>query len=246
LADRPQVVGIIVQARMGSSRLPGKVLMNLMGKPMLVHMIERLKHCKKVDKIVIATSNLESDKQIAEVAQGEGVIGFIGDCDENDVLERYIQAANKNEIDVIVRVTADCPLIDPQLIDDLVEKFFELDVDYVTNSIEKTFPLGVDAEVFKTEALIASSYLSDDLKLREHVVLPMRNNQEKFKIVNIESEGELNRPELRLTVDKKEDFELIEQIYDRLYIEDNIFNIKDVIKLLDDNPELKNINADIK
>jgi spore coat polysaccharide biosynthesis protein SpsF len=74
----------------------------------------------------------------------------------------------------------------------------------------------------------------------------MRNNQEKFKIVNIESEGELNRPELRLTVDKKEDFELIEQIYDRLYIEDNIFNIKDVIKLLDDNPELKNINADIK
>lgn len=246
MTKKNQTVGIIAQARMGSSRLPGKVLMNLSGKPMLVHIIKRLKHCRNVDMIVIATSRLEQDMIVAETAQKHGVLGFIGKCDENDVLERYLQAAKEHAIDIIVRVTADCPIIDPHLIDELIDNFFKLDVDYVANCIQRTYPSGVDAEVFKTKALIKSSKLSYKIEEREHVVVPMRFNPDKFSIVNIAAEGKLKRPDLRLTVDTKEDFELIANIYEKLYKDNHVFLTEEIIDLMDANPELKKINAQIK
>lgn len=242
-----QKVGAILQARMGSTRMPGKVFKNLIGKPMLSHIIERLKFCKTLDKVIVATTNLSQDSQIAKLAQKDEVIGFRGDCPENDVLTRYIQAARKYNIDVIVRVTADCPLIDPKLIDNLVEKFFRVKADYVLNCLKKTFPHGVDAEVFYTKALVKSSELSQKIEEREHVVIPMRNHPEIFKIVNIEAKSGLRRPDIRITVDYPEDFQLVEEIYKALYEpQRSYFSTLKVINFLDNHPELKKINEKYK
>jgi len=241
---RNMKIGIILQARMGSSRLPGKVLKSLAGKPMLCHIIDRLKLCKQVDEIIIATSNLESDKKITEVAVKEGVIGFCGECEENDVLSRYLKAAKKYDIDVIIRITADCPLIDPKLIDDLIIDFFESKVDYILNCLTRTYPDGVDAEVFYTSCLEKSSNLSNKIEDREQVVLPMRNNSHLFKIKNVEAKNEMRRPDLRLTVDNLEDFKLVEKIYESLYNSNDIyFSTEKIINYLDQNPELKKINS---
>lgn len=236
-------IGAIMQARMGSTRLPGKVFKNLLGKPMLTHVIDRLKLAKTFDEIIVATTNLPVDSQITDLAEKNGVISFEGDCGENDVLTRYIQAAKERNIDVIVRVTSDCPLIDYQLLDNLVEEFFKQKVDYISNCRKPTFPDGVSAEVFFTECLIKSSKLSDKIEEREHVVIPMRNHPELFKSANIEAIGPLRRPDIRITVDTPEDFKLVEEIYKALWKPDKIyFPTLKVIKFLDNNPELKRIN----
>lgn len=243
MKSKQQKVGLILQARTGSSRLPGKVLKGLLGKPMLSRVIERLKRCQKIDEIIMATTNLPQDRVLVELAEAEDVRGFAGNCLENDVLTRYLQAAQHFNIDVIARVTADCPLIDPQVVDSFIDKFFELGVDYLTNSLTKTFPHGVDAEVFYTSCLAESSELSDKIEEREHVVIPMRHHPERFKIINIEAEGVLRRPEIRITVDTIADFFVVEKIYQALYPQKgNTFNTLDVITFLDKNPEVKNFN----
>ena len=217
--------------------------MDLVGKPMLSHIIDRLKLCKNVDEIIVATTNLPADARIAALAEKEGVRGFKGDCEENDVLTRYIQAALAYNIDIIVRVTADCPLIDPVLIDDLVKDFFKLKVDYILNCLKRTFPQGVDTEVFYTKCLVESSKMSDKMEEREHVVIPMRNYPDIFKIHNVEAKGLLRRSDIRITVDTPEDFKLIKEIYKNLYKEDKKFSpTLDVIKFLDNHPELKKLN----
>lgn len=229
---------------MGSSRLPGKVLMNLAGKPMLSHIIERLKLCKNVDEIIVATSNLPIDSKILDQAKKDGVRGFRGDCSENDVLSRYVQAAQKYNIDIIIRITADCPLIDPVLIDNLINIFYKTKTDYALNCLKRTFPQGVDAEIFYTKCLIKSSELSNKIEEREQVVLPMRNHPEIFKIINIEAKGSMRRPDLRITVDNIEDFQLIESIYNKMYNKNNIyFSTLEIINFLDNNPKLKKLNS---
>jgi len=240
-------IGVILQARMGSTRLPGKVLKDLIGKPMLSRIIERLKMCKTGDEIIVATSNLPQDAVVVDFANKEGVRGFIGQCDESDLLTRYLQAAQKYNIDVILRVTADCPLLDYQILDNLILQFFNRKVDYISNCFVHTYPHGVDAEVFSTESLIKSSALSDDLKEREHVVIPMRNNLKMFKSFNIEAEGKLKRPDIRITVDYPEDFQLVEEIYKALYRpEKPYFSTLEVIEFLDSHPEIKKINEKYK
>lgn len=234
--------GIIVQARMGSSRLPGKVLREINGRPILALMIDRLKQCNFKPIIVIATSNKESDKAIINLAKSEGANGFAAPCDENDVLTRYILAAQKFEIKNIIRVTADCPLIDPRIIESLVKKFIAERPDYLTVGLKRTFPHGVDVEIFTLDALERSSTLSNQLKEREHVVIPMRNNPQLFKIINVEAENELRRPEIRITVDYPEDFELMTNIYEKLHKNRDYVSTQEIIDFLDQHSKIKAIN----
>ena len=234
--------GIIVQARMGSSRLPGKVLREINGQPLLSLLIDRLKKCNFKPTIVIATSNLEQDKAIIDLARSKGVNGFAAPCDENDVLTRYILTARAFKIKNIIRVTADCPFIDPKIIESLVERFVSERPDYLTMGLKRTFPHGVDAEIFTLDALERSSRLSSQMKEREHVVIPMRNNPQEFKIINVEAEGELRRPDIRITVDYLEDFELISRIYESLHHNRDYISTLEIVKFLDQNPEIKFIN----
>ena len=155
-------VAAIVQARMGSERLPGKVAMEIEGKPMLAHLIERLKHAKKIDQIIIATSNKQTDDTVAQIAEACGVSCYRGS--EADVLSRYLEAAEKYKVDIIVRITGDCPLVDPFIVDELIRNYLVSDFDYMGVNIGKDgYPRGLDAEIFSSETLQkAAEYIEKD------------------------------------------------------------------------------------
>lgn len=233
----------IVQARTGSTRLPGKVLKPLKGKPMLAHIIERLKQAKLLDYIIIATSYLEQDRPIVESAQKNDVLSFAGS--EDDVLLRYAKAAKTVDADTIVRVTGDCPLIDPVTVDNTVAFFKNNDYDYVGAGISTGFPRGLDTEVFSKEALIRANAAAKDAPSREHVTYYMYMHPDEFRIGYYYAPPGMKYPEWRLCVDERDDFRLIEEIYERLYRKDEIINIEEVIKLLKNSPELLKINSNV-
>lgn len=238
-------VGVIVQARMGSTRLPGKVAKEIVGKPMLVHIIERLKKAKKIDQIIVATSLKEDDQRVIEIAGSVEVATYRGS--EDDVLSRYIDAAEKYQLDVIVRVTGDCPLIDPVTIDELINEFLGTDgLDYMRL---EGYPRGLDTGICDIETLKrvedeVTSDTDEDL-YREHVTLYIYRNPEKFDIGIKEAPEELKR-DYRLCVDEIDDYELVDEIYRRLYREGEIIDIGDVIDLLDKEPSLARMNSDIE
>lgn len=243
-------VAAIVQARMGSERLPGKVAMEIEGKPMLAHLIERLKHAKKIDQIIIATSNKQTDDTVAQIAEACGVSCYRGS--EADVLSRYLEAAEKYKVDIIVRITGDCPLVDPFIVDELIRNYLVSDFDYMGVNIGKDgYPRGLDAEIFSSETLQkAAEYIEKDGEARnspyrEHVSLYIYRHPEYFKV------GKLNPPtglrrNYRLCVDEKKDLELIKEIYKRFYTDGQIIDIKRVIKTLDENPDLAGMNSDVQ
>ncbi|WP_408955692.1 cytidylyltransferase domain-containing protein [Natroniella sp. ANB-PHB2] len=234
----------IVQARMGSSRLPGKVAKELIDKPMLAHTIDRLKAAKELDKIVLATSIKEADDKVVEIAESEGVDHYRGS--EADVLSRYIGAAKEYNADIVVRITGDCPLVDPVTIDEVVSEFQSSDLDYMRL---KGYPRGFGTEVCSVDTLLkVEQAVNDDIKdnpYREHVTLYIYRHPEKFKIGIKEASSEFNR-DYRLCVDEEDDFTLIKEIYKRLYQEGEIINIRNVIKLLDENPNLAKINTHVE
>ena len=232
----------IVQARMGSSRLPGKVMLDICGKPVLWHIVERLKRSKRIDEIIIATSeNIENDR-IREFCIEESISNYSG-C-ENDVLDRFYQAnkiiAIGNE-DSIVRITADCPLIDPEIIDRVIEMHKDKKADYTSNVIKPSFPDGLDCEVMGFSAL-TDSWINAKLKSeREHVTLYIKNHPELFHIESLEND--VNLSSLRWTLDEPEDYILIKEIYKNLYKDTKGFVTADIINLIDNNPALKTINS---
>ncbi len=231
----------MIQARMGSSRLPGKVMKEVVGKPLLEHIINRLSFCKYVDKIIVITSNESENEPIVNLCERLNIDCFSGD--ENDVLDRYYKAAvkfNLNEQDSIVRITADCPLIDPIIVDEVIEKHLENDYDYTTNTLIRTFPDGLDCEVFKLSILNEMWNKATLKSEREHVTLFIKNNPENYKLGNFAQDRDLSN--FRWTVDEKEDFILIKKIYECLYDDEKIFLMDDIFKLLDDNPSLLKIN----
>jgi len=234
----------IIQARMGSTRLPGKVLMDISGKPMLWHVIERVKGCKKVDSIVVATTRSEEDRAVIELAKGcGGVDTFAGS--EDDVLDRYYQAAKKFDADVIIRITADCPLINPSTIDGMIALCLKENADYICG--HPTIPsIEQGIEVVSLPALEKVKNLATEDYQKEHVTLFIRENPELFKIVAIEPQPIFRRVDMRLTVDNRDDLKLMREIYNKLYKENGIIDLKDVVKLLDENPELKEINAHVE
>lgn len=231
----------MIQARMGSSRLPGKVMKEVVGKPLLEHIINRLQSCEKIDKIIVITSEEIENEPIKQLCKEINIDCFAGD--EKDVLDRYYKAAiefNLNENDSVLRITADCPLIDPEIVDAVIEKHLDEDYDYTTNTLIRTFPDGLDCEVFKLSIL---NEMWNDARLkseREHVTLYIKNNPENYKLGNLKQDVDYSN--LRWTVDEKEDFILIKKVYEHLYDDEKIFLMKDILQLLDDNPSLLEIN----
>ncbi len=236
-------VACIVQARTGSTRLPSKVLMPIEGRPMLAHVIERLKQAKSLDYIIIATTYLDSDRLIADLAKANDVLCYVGSPE--DVLSRYAGAAETVDADIIIRVTSDCPLIDPVTIDDTVRFFEEHEFDYVRAGVVSGFPRGLDTEVFSREALMRAHAAAEDAPSREHVTYYMYTHPDEFAVGQYNAFGNMQHPDWRLCVDETDDFMLIEEIYNRLYRENEIVNIKDVIRLLENYPELLKINSSV-
>jgi spore coat polysaccharide biosynthesis protein SpsF len=237
-------VVVIIQARMGSTRLPGKVLKDISGKPMLWHVIDRVMKSKKTDLIVVATSTNDEEHPILELSKDIGVEVFCGN--ERDVLDRYYKASVKFRADIIVRVTSDCPIVDPDIIDMFVEYYLNnrSNYDYLGVGKHSLYPNGVGCEVFSFEALKRAWSESKWLSEREHVTPYIWKNDKIFKIGRpLKPKKDLSK--LRWTVDEKRDLKFVREIYKELYNENNFFSTRDVLELLERKPKLNMINNDI-
>lgn len=230
----------IVQARMGSERLPGKVIKPILGKPMILHALDRLRKSKYINEIVLATSDLEKENELVDVVKEANYNVFRGS--ENDVLSRYKKASDLFEGDIIIRVTGDCPVIDPIIVDNVISYFIMNDYDYVRLDIPDTFIRGFDVEVFSKDALNKTFKMAKEDRHREHVTLYMYENKEQFKIGYVKGE-ELYNKDYRLCVDTEEDFKLITMIYE--HFKDEFISAKEIIKYLNDNPQLSKINVEV-
>ena len=234
----------IIQARIGSSRLPEKVLKKIEGKTVLEHDVDRLKRVESINEIVIATTVEESDSKIVDEANRLNVKYFRGSGE--DVLSRYYFAAKENKADIVVRVTSDCPLIDSQVTDEIIK--FYIDnypiYDYVSNTLDRTYPRGLDTEVFSFEALEKAFNEAKENFQREHVTPFIWDNNKEFS--NYQFKDSRDNSHLRLTLDTAEDLELITEVYSELYSLDNKFGLKELINLFEKRPELIYINNEIE
>lgn len=229
----------ILQARVSSTRLPGKVLKPILGMPMIFRQIERIKYAKKIDKLIVATSTDQSDDKLAMVCQEFGVECFRGSL--NDVLDRFYQAAQKYKPEHVVRLTGDCPLADPQIIDKVIEYHLQGKYDYTSNTVEPTYPDGLDAEIMTYSCLQQAWAKAQKQSEREHVTLFIYNNKQMFSLGSVKNNIDLSQ--LRWTVDEAEDFILVEQIYQELYSESSLFLTNEILSLLENNQKLKKINV---
>lgn len=228
---------------MTSQRLPGKVLIKISGKPILTLIFERLRACNNISDIILAIPDTEQNDILEEYAKKINCNLFRGS--ENDVLLRYYRAAEVFNVDTIVRITSDCPLVDPQIIDGMIEGYLNNAFDYLAVGIEGNYPRGLDAEVFSFETLKKVNTEAHFGYEREHVTPYIYGHPELFRIHFVEAREKLRRPDLRLTVDSEEDLQLMREVFKRLYNNENVFSIEAVIDLLDAHPELKAINAHV-
>ncbi|MSS70323.1 MAG: spore coat biosynthesis protein F [Candidatus Latescibacteria bacterium] len=233
-----------IEARMRSTRLPGKVLVPIMGRPMLELMIERLRRVRRINAIVVATTDNPADQPIEDLARSLGVGFFRGS--EEDVMDRVLRAARQAQADVIVETTGDCPVIDPETIDSVIEAFVTNNVDYCANVIERTYPRGMDVEVFWYKRLEEIVQLTTDPTDREHVSTYFYKHADRYRRLNLASSLPPDAVSLRLTVDTPQDLDLITRIYEALYPSKKDFSLQDILGLFERHPELKDINRDIK
>jgi len=235
---KPKIVAII-QARMRSTRLPGKVLAEIAGKPMLWHVVRRVRRSKSIDETLVATSSGAADDAIAAFCRESGIPCYRGS--EADVLDRYCRAARNSKADVIVRVTADCPLIDPQVIDRVVRRFLRGDSDYVSNVLRSTYPDGLDVEVISRAALEQAWRMARRSSEREHVTTFIRNSG-LFRLTNVENNIRLPSPEMRWTVDTPEDLKFVRRIYASFGRRSSNFGLDAVLELLEKHPDTMKLN----
>lgn len=235
---------IIVQARMTSSRLPGKVLKTVLGKPLLEYQIERLKMVKLANDLVIATTINQTDEPIVDLCDRLSVKHFRGS--EDDVLSRYYESAKESQADIVVRVTSDCPLIDPDVINQVIEFYLTHypKYDYVSNTLKRTYPRGMDTEVFSftllEEAFLEATAQPD----REHVTPFIYRQPKRYNLAAVKYNRDESRH--RWTVDTPEDFELITLMIKNLYPVKSQFTLKDCLDLFNNYPNWFEINSHIK
>jgi spore coat polysaccharide biosynthesis protein SpsF len=239
----------IIQARMGSTRLSGKVLLPLVGKPVLWHVWQRLEAAQLVDAIVVATSTLTQDDPIGNFALSQCMPCYRGS--ETNVLSRHYEAASESKADVVVRMPADKPVLSPKIVDQVIAHHVATGADYTSNMPATfpegcSFPTGLEVEVFNFSALEQAYEEADQPYQLEHVTPFIYENSDRFSIQQLEATGKLNRPELRMTLDTQEDFEFIEAIYERLYTSEEPFTTDAVLRLLDSSPELLKINSGVR
>ncbi|KAF0150782.1 MAG: acylneuraminate cytidylyltransferase [Ignavibacteria bacterium] len=237
-----KTTAVIIQARLGSTRLPGKVLKELCGKPILWHVWNRLSHSQNVDEIIVATTILPEDNSIQSFCEEYKIPFYRGSS--NDVLRRYYEAAKKINAQTIIRVTADCPVIDPTIIGKMIETYHLGKADYLSNCITRTFPRGLDAEIFSFSVLERAHFEAVLPYEREHVTPFIYQRPELFTQKNFSNTEDISFH--RWTVDTEEDYELIKFIYDSLYHKKEIFLLDDILCLFRDRPELIKLNQHIE
>ena len=239
-------IAAIIQARTSSTRLPGKVLKELpcnSGITCLEQVIRRLKKSKKLNNIIIATTKDKEDNEIIDIAKKENVKYFRGS--KENVLSRYYFAAKENNIDLIVRITSDCPCIDAGIIDLTIDDHIDKMSDYTTNCLVRTYPHGLDVEVFNFNALEKAYKNATKDYEKEHVTPCINRNPQKFKINIAKAPKELYVPDIRITLDTEEDYALLCAVYDYLYPKNKYFNAYDIVNLFNEKPWLKLINKKI-
>ena len=234
----------IIQARMGSERLPGKVLLDIAGETMLARVVSRVGRSRLIDEVVVATTTSPADDAVVAECERIGVRSVRGS--EDDVLGRYLDAARASQADVIVRVSADSPFVDPEVCDLVVATFLGADpqVDYASNKLEASFPLGLDAEAFSFDALERAARDAVEPYERSHVTVHMYANLERYSLLAVRSESGRNLHSWRWTVDTPEDLLFARTLYERLGGRDD-FSWRDVVALIDSEPELASINSHI-
>lgn len=229
----------VLQARYSSSRLPGKVLLPVQSKPMLLRQADRVRRSKRIDHLVIATSMCADDDAIANLADANDIACFRGSLD--DVLDRVVNAARPYNPEWVVRLTGDCPLIDPEIIDQVIDAALQADCDYCSNAIEPTFPDGLDVEVIKMAALDVASNEAQLVSEREHVTPFIHKHPERFDIVHYKQDCDLSS--MRWTVDEPSDLEFVRKIYAALYPRNPGFGMSDILEAIAQQPELAETNA---
>jgi spore coat polysaccharide biosynthesis protein SpsF len=236
-------VTAVIQARMGSSRLPGKVLMDLSGEPMLSRVVNRVRRCREVDAIVVATTTNPGDDGIAALCDEMEWLFFRGN--ETDVLDRYYRAGIEYGAGTVVRITSDCPLIDPGLVDRVVSEFHmhEPEIDYCSNVFPaRTFPRGLDTEILSFSALARCWTSEKEPAIREHVTLHILKNPLRFRICGVRNDIDLSAH--RWTVDTAEDYRLVRCVYE--HFRDDLFTWRDVLDFLERNPRIISLNRDVR
>jgi spore coat polysaccharide biosynthesis protein SpsF len=235
---------IILQARMTSTRLPGKVLMDLAGRPMLAQQLRRLQRCRQVDEIVVATTTNATDDPVVALARSEGARGYRGS--ETDVLARYVGAAREAKAEVVVRVTADCPLIDPEESDRVIEALIvqRERCDYASNVVRRTYPRGLDTEAMYADTLERLERLAQSAPAREHVTYYVLNERPDLFGVHSVTDTE-NNSDLRWTVDVAEDLEMVRRLYEELALGDRFVGYRELLAYVRAHPAVAVVNAGV-
>lgn len=237
---KPKIVAII-QARMGSTRLPNKVLMKINGHSMLEEVIRRTKAIKGINGIIVATTENPKDLKIVSLCKKLKVQAFRGS--EDDVLDRFYQCAKAEKADVVIRITSDCPLLDPEIVVQGLKKILSQKVDYLSNALKRTYPRGLDFEIFTFQALEKAWREGKESTDREHVTPYIYSHPEIFKIGHLVNPT--NYSDYRLTVDTQIDLELVRRIFKALGGNGKVFGLKDIVRFLEKNPELGKINSEV-
>ncbi|MDB3914831.1 glycosyltransferase family protein [Gammaproteobacteria bacterium] len=237
-----------IQARLSSTRLPGKVLKEICGKPMLAWQIERIQKSHLIDDVIVATTTNPADNKIAEFCKKNKISCFRGS--EDDVLQRITDLIIKNKVDIHVECFGDSPLVDPFIIDDFIKYLLKNydDLDFVSNSIKTTYPPGAEVIVYKGRALKkANRLVSSEDPLREHVSLHMYSKPTIFSVKNLEAPPHLNYPDLFIEVDTDEDFSVMSFIIEHINAsKEGFFTTSQIIELLKDNPDISSLNTSVK
>jgi spore coat polysaccharide biosynthesis protein SpsF len=239
-------IGTIIQARTSSTRLPGKVLKELpyaSGITCLEQVIRRLKKSKRINEIIIATTKDVEDNPIIDISKKENIQYFRGS--KENVLSRYYLTAKENDIEIIVRITSDCPCVDADILDITIDDHVNKRADYTSNSLIRTYPHGLDVEVFNFNALEKTYKNATKDYEKEHVTPYINRNPNIFKINVIKAPRELYTPDIRVTLDTEEDYALLCAVFDYLYPKNKYFNVYDIINLFKEKPWLKLINKKI-
>jgi spore coat polysaccharide biosynthesis protein SpsF (cytidylyltransferase family) len=238
--NKTKKITCIIQARTNSSRLPNKILLKLSNTHIIVHIIDRIKKSTLIEQIILATTINHDDQILLDIANDNQITSFKGN--EFDVLDRFYNAAKENDAGTVIRITGDCPLVDPILIDKMLKFFLENNFDYVSNTIERTFPDGLDIEIFTFATLEKAFFEATWISEREHVTPYIIKNPKLFKLFSYTNVENLSH--LRWCLDEASDYEMLQKIYQE-FESDNFFSTTDVLKLLEKKPEISEINFGI-
>ena len=239
-------IGAVIQARFTSERLPGKILKKMPPSSeitVLEQVIRRLKGSKMLSDFVVATTTENEAGKIADIAKKENIKCFKGSIE--DVLSRFYTASKQNALDVVVRITSDCPCVDPEVVDSIIEKHLKTKADYTSNTLERTYPRGLDAEAINLRSLeVAHKNAKKDYE-REHVTPYIYQNPGIFKIEQVKAPAEIYAPDIRITLDTIEDYDLLCKVFERLYPANSFFNTEDIVTLFKNEPELFSVNKGV-